>query len=84
MTPGQLQHFSIARAMLRTKQIRPSLSVKDRRKEILLLDEATSSLDPATENVVQDLVEEHSTKRGHKVIMVSKPSATESRPFLPF
>lgn len=75
LTPGQLQLFTVARAVLRTKP-RLSSPADHQRKEILLLDEATSSLDPATEKLVQDLVQEHFTDRGHTVIMVSNRTPT--------
>jgi ABC-type multidrug transport system fused ATPase/permease subunit len=40
-------------------------------KPILLLDEATSSLDPETESVVQDIIQEEFTDKGHTVIIVA-------------
>jgi ABC-type multidrug transport system fused ATPase/permease subunit len=77
LTPGQLQLLSFARAILRTKPKLVSIA-ELQRKEILLLDEATSSLDPVAEALVQNLIQEHFTNKGHTVIIVSK-QVTSSR-----
>lgn len=40
-------------------------------KPILLLDEATSSLDPETEAVMQDVIQEEFTDKGHTVCAIA-------------
>ncbi|KAH8663507.1 ABC transporter [Tricladium varicosporioides] len=77
LSTGQLQLLSIARAILRVHP--PTASYRDEypsllpniTRPILLLDEATSSLDPDTEEAIQDIIQEEFTDKGHTVIIVA-------------
>lgn len=77
MSAGQLQLFSLARALVRLEVLNPPSSPSDaalsrpRLKPVLLLDEATSSLDPDTEAVMQDVLHQSFAERGHTVIAIT-------------
>lgn len=78
LSTGQLQLLSLSRAILR-RQVQWTSGLSNTQchdmpgetKPILLLDEATSSLDPETESVVQDVIQEEFTDKGHTVIIVA-------------
>lgn len=72
LSTGQLQLFSLARAILRT-QFQATTSSPDplRRKPILLLDEATSSLDLESDSLMQDVIQKEFTEKGHTVFAIS-------------
>jgi ABC-type multidrug transport system fused ATPase/permease subunit len=69
LSVGQEQLLSFTRALVRKETLRlgPSAACKP----ILLLDEATSSLDPATESLINDLIDKEFSSQGHTVIIVA-------------
>ncbi|KAI0133901.1 ABC transporter [Xylariales sp. AK1849] len=77
MSAGQLQLFALARALVRLEVLNPPRSLLDvalnrpHLMPILLLDEATSSLDPDTESVMQNVLHQNFTERGHTVIAIT-------------
>ncbi|EFQ31083.1 ABC transporter [Colletotrichum graminicola] len=77
MSAGQMQLFALARALVRLQVLNPRQSPSDaalsrpHRMPVLLLDEATSSLDPETEAVMQKVLHQDFTKRGHTVIAIT-------------
>ncbi|XDG06968.1 hypothetical protein ABKA04_006583 [Annulohypoxylon sp. FPYF3050] len=66
LSVGQRQLLALARALLQVYVISTSGA-----KPIVLLDEATSSLDPSTEKVILDIINQELTEKGHTVIMVA-------------
>lgn len=68
-----MQLLSLARAVLRTRfeATYSDHTASNQPKRILLLDEATSSLDPETDAIMQDVIREEFTERGHTVIAIS-------------
>lgn len=78
MSTGQLQLFSLARAILQAQIVNSKSSGLPRHfliKPILLLDEATSSFDPETESVISDLIHEEFTQKQHTVIAITHKSS---------
>ncbi|KAK2053375.1 ABC transporter [Colletotrichum caudatum] len=77
MSAGQMQLFALARALVRLQVLNPRQSLSDaalsrpHRRPVLLLDEATSSLDPDTEAVMQKVLHQDFTERGHTVIAIT-------------
>ncbi|KAK2028383.1 ABC transporter [Colletotrichum zoysiae] len=77
MSAGQLQLFALARALVRLQVLNPPQSLSDavlsspHPMPVLLLDEATSSLDPDTEAVMQKVLHQDFTERGHTVIAIT-------------
>ena len=66
LSAGQLQLLALARALVRRETLRSEAA-----QAVLLLDEATSSLDPETERVVQDVIDEEFSANGHTVVMIT-------------
>ncbi|KAI1090683.1 ABC transporter [Rostrohypoxylon terebratum] len=66
LSVGQRQLLALARALLQVYVISASGA-----KPIILLDEATSSLDPSTEKVMLDIINQEFTNKCHTVIMVA-------------
>lgn len=48
-------------------------------KPILLLDEATSSLDPETDTIIQEVIQEEFTNKGHTVIVIAHRMSAVAR-----
>lgn len=77
LSTGQLQLLSLSRAILRrefssllgTYSDTPTVQIQN--KPILILDEATSSLDPDTEGIIHDIIQEEFTENAHTVIVVA-------------
>lgn len=70
LSVGQQQLLSLTRALVRKEALRLDPSAVAC-KPILLLDEATSSLDPTTESLINNLIDEEFTSQGHTVIIVA-------------
>ncbi|TDZ30378.1 ABC transporter atnG [Colletotrichum spinosum] len=70
LSTGQSQLFSLARAILRLRQLGQT-HVEAQIKPILLLDEATSSLDLETEATIRRIIHEEFTHKGHTVIAIT-------------
>lgn len=76
LSTGQSQLLALARALVK----RESLDQRWGIKPILLLDEATSSLDVVTEDIIQNVIDEEFTKRGHTVVLIThRPQTAASR-----
>lgn len=74
LSVGQLQLLAVARAILwkySSPAYRDYGDYATRPRPILLLDEATSSLDPETESLIYDIIEEEFVAAGHTVIIVA-------------
>ncbi|KAF7595724.1 hypothetical protein BBP40_005169 [Aspergillus hancockii] len=76
LSVGQLQLLSLSRALALAQAISgaihrdvPTPASLNERRPILLLDEATSAIDPDTEGVMQDVIEEF-THIGYTVVFV--------------
>lgn len=65
LSTGQLQLLALARALAQLQY--PSRSDSP----ILILDEATASLDLETESIMQDVIQQEFTNRGHTVICIA-------------
>lgn len=66
LSMGQRQLFALCRALVKATSLRNSNI-----KPIILLDEVSSSLDATTESIVQGLIEDEFTGRGHTVVIVT-------------
>lgn len=76
LSAGQKQLLALARALIRREVLHTHYGIK----AILLLDEATSWLDPDTEQIMQDVIDEEFTQREHTVIMIThRPHVMASR-----
>ncbi|KAF5854865.1 hypothetical protein ETB97_011001 [Aspergillus alliaceus] len=77
LSAGQLQLLLLSRALVHARSTL-YLEIHDTethyapgRKPILLLDEATSTVDPDTEAVLQEVIQEEFTRQGHTVTIVA-------------
>ncbi len=68
LSHGQAQLLALARALAKRDAAAP-------RKPILVLDEATSSLDPETEALIHDVIDDEFVANGYTVLMVIHRSA---------
>ncbi|KAL1864186.1 hypothetical protein VTK73DRAFT_6077 [Phialemonium thermophilum] len=79
LSGGQTQLFTLARALVRREAMAAERPYEDSEendgrgtpKPVLLLDEATSSLDPATEEIMHNVIDEEFVQRGHTVVLVT-------------
>ncbi|KFY06537.1 hypothetical protein V492_07977 [Pseudogymnoascus sp. VKM F-4246] len=85
LSTGQLQLLSLTRAILQAQSRRGYSSSYltsngfCTSRPIVILDEATSSLDPDTEVVVQNIIQEEFSQNGHTVIAVSHRTLAPSK-----
>lgn len=71
LTPGQLQLFSMARAILQLGPRESPRSLHDSRRPIVLLDEPTASLDAFSEHTLYKLLDTHFARSGSTVLIIS-------------
>lgn len=77
MSAGQVQIFTLARALLKLHVLNLSSSSmvleqnRERIMPILLIYEVTSSLDPATEAIMRTIIHEEFTEKGHTIIAIT-------------
>jgi ABC-type multidrug transport system fused ATPase/permease subunit len=78
LSAGQLQLLSLSRALAHAQAVSDSTFCNlyttpspEKRKPIVLLDEATSAMDPDTDGLMQDVIEEEFTRKGYTVILVA-------------
>ncbi|KAF3769045.1 putative ABC transporter [Cryphonectria parasitica EP155] len=80
LSAGQTQLLALARALVKRWILCLDAHGGTRVKPPLLLDEATASLDPVTEGIVHDVIDEEFSWRGHTVVMVThRPSMLAGR-----
>jgi ATP-binding cassette subfamily C (CFTR/MRP) protein 1 len=71
LTPGQLQLFSMARAILQLDPRGSTSSAHIGRRPIILLDEPTASLDALSEHTLYRLLDTHFVSSGSTVLIIS-------------
>lgn len=63
---GQCQLFALSRALVKANELR-AMGIRP----VVLLDEVTAALDVGTEAVINDIIDDEFTSKGHVVIMVA-------------
>lgn len=71
LTPGQIQLFSIARAISRVRSGTTDRSTSLTSRPIVLLDEPTAELDARSEEVFYELLQEHFAQQGHTIVIIA-------------
>lgn len=83
LSGGQTQLMSLARAITKREYLHGEEAYRDtmtNSRPILLLDEATSSLDPRTEEIIHNVINEEFVAKGYTTIMVThKPEIEATR-----